>query len=903
MSERPACSVIVPTRDRPDHLRSCLGGIAALDYPQELLQVIVVDDSGTSASVVDVGSGVELVNTDRVGPAGARNAGVERSEGVLLAFIDDDCYPRPDWLGRLVTRWQEAPAQAVGGHTLNGLADNVYAEAAQLVIDVGYAQNSAPERRWFTTNNLVVPADGFRELGGFDASYRTAEDRDFCARWLESGRRLAYEPTALVEHRHSMNLAEFAAMHFRYGRGAYRFHRDRRRRGAPVAIEPSYYAALAKEALAREGARQAAALEGLLLVWHGANTAGFVYEWAQNAGILYAMNPRDMSLRTRFFLLVALGSIVTATTAYVLHFRFLENLERQTIDMRFTLRGDQAPPKDVVIVKVDDVTFSELNTQWPFPRSMHARLLDKIRKGKPAAVAFDIQFSEYSPAEEDNALGLGLLRAKGMTVLSTTEVNEKGEANLIFDPEALKQLGARAGNANLPTDPDGIIRLFPYEVEGIKGFALVSAEVAQKGPISRKEMGASQQWIDYAGSPGTVTAYSYSRVLNGVVKPEQFAGKIVVIGATAPSLQDIHATPTGSIMSGPEIQANAIATALAGFPLRSLATPWNIVLIIALGLVVPLVSLRAGPLISVATGILAFLLFSLGTQLAFENGRVSSYIYPVAALAMATVGSIGVHYAVAAFERERVRDVFSRFVPEQVVDQVLAQADSDLRLHGKEMVTTVLFSDLRGFTSSAEDMPAETVITVLNYYLHEMSEAILAHGGTLVCYMGDGIYAIFGAPLTEEDHADRALAAAREMLLDRLPKFNDWMRENGYGDGYFMGVGLNSGPVMAGNVGHERRMDYTAVGDVVNTASRLEGMTKGTPFSVLIAESTIEMMSERPTDLTYYDELDIRGRVAKLKIWALDIRKPDDAPDLVAQREKDAKEAKDKEREAAPVPG
>ena len=209
-----------------------------------------------------------------------------------------------------------------------------------------------------------------------------------------------------------------------------------------------------------------------------------------------------------------------------------------------------------------------------------------------------------------------------------------------------------------------------------------------------------------------------------------------------------------------------------------------------------------------------------------------------------------------------------------------------------------MFSDLRGFTSSAEEMPAENVITVLNYYLHEMSEAILAHGGTLVCYMGDGIYAIWGAPLEQEDHADRALAAAREMLLERLPKFNAWMREQGYGEGYFMGIGLNSGPVMTGNVGHERRMDYTAVGDVVNTASRIEGMTKGTPFSVLIAESTIEMMAERPTDLVYYDELEIRGRVAKLKLWALDIRKPDDAPDLAAAR---AKEAKEQAERPAPV--
>jgi len=609
---------------------------------------------------------------------------------------------------------------------------------------------------------------------------------------------------------------------------------------------------------------------------------------------------RHMSLRTRFFLLVALGSIVTATAAYLLHFRFLENLELQTVDLRFTVRGDRSPPKDVVLVKVDDVTFSEHpRWRWPFDRKIHAELLDQIRKGKPKAVVFDIQFSEYGSIKGDNALGYALYRNRGKNVLATTEVTKEGEPNLIFDKSALEELGARAGNANLPTDKDGLIRRFPYEVEGLEGFAVVAAELASGKEITRGQMGADLQWIDYAGRPGTVTSYSYSRVHDGKAPPSAFKDKVVVIGATAPSLQDIHATPVGAVMAGPEIQADAIVTAMNGFPLRSLSPFWNILLIVALGAVVPLVSLRAGPLISVATGLAAGTLFTFATQVSFEHGRINSYVYPVAALAMATVGSIGVHYAIAAFERERVHDVFTRFVPEQVVDEVLAQAGKDLRLIGKEVTATVLFSDLRGFTSSAEHMSAEDVITVLNYYLHEMSEAILAHNGTLVCYMGDGIYAIFGAPLEQEDHADLALAAGREMLLERLPKFNDWMREQGYGEGYFMGIGLNSGPVMTGNVGHERRMDYTGVGDVVNTASRIEGMTKGTPFSVLIAESTIELMNERPTDLVYYDELEVRGRVARLKLWALDIRKPDDAPDLVAAR---AKEAKEKEEAAAAAP-
>ena len=174
-------------------------------------------------------------------------------------------------------------------------------------------------------------------------------------------------------------------------------------------------------------------------------------------------------------------------------------------------------------------------------------------------------------------------------------MTNKGEPNLIFNPAALEQLGARAGNANLPTDPDGIIRRFPYDVEGLEGFAVVASEIAEGKPITRQDMGADKQWIEYAGRPGTITSYSYSRVHDGKVPPSAFKDKVVIVGATAPSLQDIHATPTGAVMSGPEIQADAVATALAGFPLRSLSTGWNIVLIVVLGLIVPLVSLRAGP--------------------------------------------------------------------------------------------------------------------------------------------------------------------------------------------------------------------------------------------------------------------------------------------------------------------
>jgi adenylate cyclase len=220
-------------------------------------------------------------------------------------------------------------------------------------------------------------------------------------------------------------------------------------------------------------------------------------------------------------------------------------------------------------------------------------------------------------------------------------------------------------------------------------------------------------------------------------------------------------------------------------------------------------------------------------------------------------------------EQARVRDVFSRFVPEHVVGEVLKRTDDDLRLVGTELVGTVMFSDLRGFTTFAELLPADKVIDVLNRYLSEMSDAILDNGGTLVAYMGDGIMAVFGAPIEAPDHADRALAAAREMLRVRLSAFNRWLEESGLGDGFRMGIGVSSGPLMSGTVGSARRLEYAAVGDTTNVASRLEGMTKGGPHSILISDSTRQLLRHSASDLVFVDELDVRGKRSKLRVWSL----------------------------------
>jgi adenylate cyclase len=363
----------------------------------------------------------------------------------------------------------------------------------------------------------------------------------------------------------------------------------------------------------------------------------------------------------------------------------------------------------------------------------------------------------------------------------------------------------------------------------------------------------------------------YWKVYEGRFAPGTFRGKTVVVGATDSGLKDVFPTATsgGKLMSGPEFQAHAIATARRGNPLRDASNGLNLLLIAVLGLVAP-ASAAAFRLRGLAVAVVVGVLFVVGVQLAFNGDRVVAFVHPLVALAIGTIGALAVQYFTETRERQRTRALFARFVPENVVDQVLARTDDDLRLGGVEREGTVMFSDLRGFTSFAERLPVERVIEVLNRYLGSMSEAILDNGGTLVAYMGDGIMAVFGAPIEQPDHADRGLAAALEMRDVRLPAFNDWLRAEGLSeDGFRMGIGVNSGAVMSGNVGSERRLEYTAIGDTTNTASRIEGMTKGTPHQLLLSEATHDLLRGDDRGAFFVGDFDVRGREQDIRLWSV----------------------------------
>jgi GT2 family glycosyltransferase len=284
----PFISVVVPTRDRSRHLQHCLGALADLDYPRDRFEVIVVDDGGTDAlpEPPPRARDIDLTIVRRMhgGPGAARNTGVERARGGLVAFTDDDCMPARDWLRAYAAAAAAHPGRILGGAIQNGVGWNVYSEASQLLVTLLYRHhNSDPEDvRFFTSNNLLVPTDTFRAEGGFEPREirDTAEDRELLGRLRRRGHGLAFAEDAVVYHRHDLSLPSFLAKHFHYGRGAVYFHRLRQLHGggATRPLPWSFFVELLRAPVRMHYPSRAVALAALLVLSQVAYAAGFLHE-------------------------------------------------------------------------------------------------------------------------------------------------------------------------------------------------------------------------------------------------------------------------------------------------------------------------------------------------------------------------------------------------------------------------------------------------------------------------------------------------------------------------------------------------------------------------------------------------------------------------------------------------
>ncbi|MEJ7788174.1 MAG: CHASE2 domain-containing protein, partial [Solirubrobacteraceae bacterium] len=262
-----------------------------------------------------------------------------------------------------------------------------------------------------------------------------------------------------------------------------------------------------------------------------------------------------------------LGVVAYATTVF-------NGLELSTINQRFSVRGPQEPPDDLVVVQIDDVTFDETGLQWPFPRSVHAEVIDRISADAPKSITYDVQFSERSAPKllqlapqtarvlglsrrqarrslkeignaDDIALAEAILNSDRKMVLSFTETNAKGQVNFLDGgPEFLREVEGRPGNGLYRTDRGGVIRRVVYDLSRLKSLPVASVEVATAKPVDRGRFPENGAWIDYYGGPGTLRTVSFSDVVQNKLPKGFFRNKLVVVGPSAPVLQDVHPTST-----------------------------------------------------------------------------------------------------------------------------------------------------------------------------------------------------------------------------------------------------------------------------------------------------------------------------------------------------------------------
>jgi CHASE2 domain-containing sensor protein/tRNA A-37 threonylcarbamoyl transferase component Bud32 len=365
-------------------------------------------------------------------------------------------------------------------------------------------------------------------------------------------------------------------------------------------------------------------------------------------------------------------------------------LERSTVDARFSLRGRQHAQTSVTIVGIDNASLGAL-PRYPFARSLHARVIERLHADGARLIVYDISFDRPTTPQADERL-LDAAAVGAPIVFSTSLISPSGRTEVLGGDTNLQRIGDRAAAADLAPDGDGVIR---HTLDQVNGLPTVARAVAERlgRPVSRTQL--RRGWIDFPGSPGTFPSIGFSNVLRGDFDPAAVRGRVVVVGATASVLQDLHSTAAGSPMSGPEVQAAAIGTALAGFPLRSPPRVVTLMLIALLALIVPLAAVRVGTLGIPAVGVAALALWSLAAQLAFNAGVVLDYVYPVLALSLSGGGALVVSIWADRREQMRLRELFAEDAG-AMVEEVLRPSGSRGRLEPTAIIAGYRIEEVVG---------------------------------------------------------------------------------------------------------------------------------------------------------------------------------------------------------------
>jgi adenylate cyclase len=586
-----------------------------------------------------------------------------------------------------------------------------------------------------------------------------------------------------------------------------------------------------------------------------------------------------------------IGAAVFAFVLILSMIHIFDVWEWKTWDLRLRLFSDPSrADENIVIFLVDqeslDIYEEQQGISWPWPREMHSYILQYCREGGARAVFIDFIFSESSVygLEDDLALAAAMEQSGNVFLPLSLSRTEKGieeshpdlfkKFDLSKNPfpkhavhpmqsvslpvESLMSSAQGLGNTTFTQDKDGIYRRMPL-LFAVNGLLVPSIPLAltlfldEDPSLFQVPFDSSRQMvIRYYGPTGTYSSYSAAAIINSFaqmqegqtpqIPPETFKGKTVFLGSSAPGILDLRSTPLSPVCPGVEVLATALDNLLHKDFVR---IPTLFVFLLFLCVLCFLTSIGTSLLskiwMTVLFGLLCLALPFAVAWLGFLVGYWVEFVAPGFAVILSFTSAILLNYSFEGRQRRFIKSAFRHYLSPQVIDKVL-ENPSLLRLGGEKRIISSFFSDVAGFTSISENLSPEELVQLLNDYLSEMTDIILSLGGTLDKYEGDAVIAFWNAPLDQPDHARRACLAAmrcQKKLDESRPVF-----AAKFGHQLHMRIGVNSGPAVVGNMGSHSRFDYTAMGDTVNLASRLEGACKHYGLPILVGENTYSLIKE-----------------------------------------------------------
>lgn len=565
-----------------------------------------------------------------------------------------------------------------------------------------------------------------------------------------------------------------------------------------------------------------------------------------------------------------------------------QQLEFKLLDGMMVRSAPNRSEFPITIVGIDEASFSELGLQWPWPRRLHAKLVEQLAAAGAAVIVFDIVFAEASNNEDDELFAQAIRHANNVVLAADRVYRETSSIRqwLRLDPlQKFTDAGGQVGLASVTLGPDLVVRQIPESSDAL--WRAVAVRLIQKHPEIRMNLNVRPgSYIRYVGGDHTFPYVSYHEVVKptGTIPAGFFKDQLVIVGRDikaspdAESAQaDLFATPflasTGWLTPGAEIHANILETVFGNGAINRLPDS-SVALLLALVATACAVTMRRWrPLWSLLIGIAIAGILSMAAWSAFLNWSLWVPVgSSLAVIPLMYISLGGYSYIVEHARRKEITRTFSLYVTPQVVDQLVAHPEQ-IKLGGERREVTLMFTDLASFTTISESLSPERVTQLLNRHFTDMTDIVLENNGTVAHFIGDAIMAFWGAPLDDVDQAHHAVAAAIAMQKAMIA-----MRETFAREGLpqlYMRIGIHSGSAVVGNLGSAKRFDYTAIGDDVNLAARLEGINKLYGTDIMLSSDTARRIEGRIA-LRLIDKVIVKG-----KSHAVEVFSPCDNPKVI----------------------